>query len=422
MPDQETEAPSIAVIGAGVRGLGYARRARAQGARIVAVAEPRPEARADFAAEFGIDPARVFADAGELVRADRLADAVVISSPDTHHAEQAILAAGRGYAMLLEKPMALTEEDCARIIDAVDAAGVVFAVGHVLRYTPYTTVLKEIVDSGRIGSVVSVEHLEPVGWWHHAHSYVRGNWRREDESGPMLLTKSCHDLDWLMYLVGEAPSRISSFGSLSHFKPEARPEGAADRCTACPVERSCPYSAKRLYLGCVGDPLREYWPLSMVTRDFTEQGVLDALEHSPYGRCVYACDNDVVDHQVVALEFPSGATASFTMTAFTPLVHRKTRVFGTHGCLEGDGDSIRVQDFTTDRTEEIRTSDRFVGASAADGHGGGDDALVAAFLAAVRSGDPSTLVSDARTSLAGHRAVWAAERARHTGTVVSLSV
>ncbi|MFF1401050.1 Gfo/Idh/MocA family protein [Streptomyces sp. NPDC058287] len=418
---KDQHAPSLAVIGAGVRGLGYARRAAAQGARIVAVAEPRSDARADFAAEFRIAPEQVFADAADLFAADRVADAVVISSPDACHAEQALLAAQHGYAMLLEKPMAVSEEDCTRIVEAVEQAGVVFAVGHVLRYTPYTRVLKELVASGRIGAIVSIEHLEPVGWWHQAHSYVRGNWRRADESGPMLLTKSCHDLDWLMYIVEEIPSRVSSFGSLSHFTPANKPAAATDACVTCPVERSCAFSAKRTYLACLGDPVREYWPLSMVTRDLTEAGVLAALEDSPYGRCVYSCDNDVVDHQVVALEFPSGATASFTMTAFTQLVHRRTRIFGTRGCLEGDGDTVLLHDFVTDRSEEHRTSDLHIGASAADGHGGGDDALVEAFLAAVASGDSSPLISDARASLAGHRVVWAAERARHSGTVVSLA-
>ncbi len=420
MGSADRHGTSLAVIGAGVRGLGYARRAVAQGARITAVAEPRRAVREEFAAEFQIPPERVFEDAKDLLTGGRVADAVVISSPDDRHAEQAVLAAQRGYPMLLEKPMALSEQDCARIVDAVEQAGVIFAVGHVLRYTPYTRVIKELLDSGRIGTIVSVEHLEPVGWWHQAHSYVRGNWRREDESGPMLLTKSCHDIDWLMYIVGESPARVSSFGSLSHFAPAHKPEEATDRCVTCPVERSCAFSAKRIYLSCLGDPVREYWPLSMVTRDLSESGVLAALEQSPYGRCVYSCDNDVVDHQVVSLEFPSGTTASFTMTAFTPLVHRKTRIFGTRGCLEGDGEYVRLHDFVTDQTEEHRTSDRFAGASAADGHGGGDDALVAAFLSAVASGDPSPLISDARTSLAGHRVVWAAESARRSATVVAL--
>ncbi|MEY9894392.1 putative dehydrogenase [Catenulispora sp. MAP5-51] len=409
---------SLAVIGAGVRGLGYARRAVAQGARVVAVAEPRRDTRSAFAAEFGIAPDLAFADPADLLAAGRLADGAVIASPDSCHADQAVAAAERGYAILLEKPMALREDDCLRIIEAVERAGVVFAVGHVLRYTPYTRALKALLDSGRIGRIISVEHLEPVGWWHQAHSFVRGNWRRADESGPMLLTKSCHDIDWLMHIMGEVPARTASFGSLSHFKASDKPSGATDRCVTCPVEQSCAYSAKRIYLRCVGDPVREYWPLSMVSADVTEAGILKALEDSPYGRCVYSCDNDVVDHQVVSMEFPSGATASFTMTAFTPLTHRRTRIFGTRGFLEGDGDRLSLHDFVSDLVEEhLITS---AGASAADGHGGGDDALVAAFLSAAAGGDGSVLISDARTSLAGHQVVWAAEHARRTGTVVTI--
>ncbi|GGV26728.1 streptomycin biosynthesis protein StrI [Kitasatospora herbaricolor] len=385
----------------------------------MAVAEPRTQARADFATEFGLAPDQAFADAADLLAAARVADAVVIASPDPCHADQAVLAARQGYAILLEKPMALTEEDCARVITAVEQAGVVFAVGHVLRYTPYTRLLKGLLDAGRIGTIVSVEHLEPVGWWHQAHSYVRGNWRREDQSGPMLLTKSCHDIDWLMHVMGESPARVASFGSLSHFTAANKPATATDTCVTCPIEQSCAFSAKRSYLQCLGDPVREYWPLSMVTSDRTEAGVLEALRESPYGRCVYSCDNDAVDHQVVALEFPSGSTASFTMTAFTELTHRKTRIFGTLGCLEGDGEAVRVHDFVTDRSEEHRVPSLH-GASAADGHGGGDDALVNAFLDAVASGDQSHLSSDARTSLASHRVVWAAESARRTGTVATL--
>jgi predicted dehydrogenase len=293
----------------------------------------------------------------------------------------------------------------------------------VLRYTPYTRTLRRLLETGTVGRLVSVQHLEPVGWWHHAHSFVRGNWRRQDTSAPMLLTKSCHDIDWLIHLFGELPDRVASFGGLTHFRAEDRPEGAADRCLDCPLEPRCPYSAKRLYLGCLGDPDQEFWPLSAVTEEHTERAVLDALRTGPYGRCVYAGDNDVVDHQVVNMEFPSGATCSFTMSAFTPMEHRRTRLMGTHGFIDGDGHTLRVVDF---RTGEERTVDAdedggaTAGPSAGDGHGGGDEALTEAFLTAVSTGDASTLRSDAAESLATHRVVWAAERARVTGTVVRL--
>jgi predicted dehydrogenase len=388
-------------------------------ARLVAVAEPDPERRARFAAEFDIPHQRAYRDWTELAAAGRLAEAAVVATQDRLHTGPAVALADQGYHLMLEKPMAPTEPEAVRIVDAVERNKVIFALCHVLRYTPYTAVLKGILDSGRIGQVISVQHLEPVGWWHHAHSFVRGHWSNSDSSTPMLLAKACHDLDWLLYLVAQPIRRISSFGRLSHFRSEARPAGAADRCLDCPIESRCPYSAPRLYLSCLGDPEREYWPLSAVTLDHTEAGVREALRTGPYGRCVYASDNDAVDHQVVTMEFADGATGSFTMTAFTPLEHRKTRLFGTHGYVEGDGARLRVVDFRTGAEEVLQTDARADDSGGAD-HGDGDEALVGRFLAAVAAGDPSLLNSDAAASLASHRAVWAAERARHEGTVVVL--
>jgi hypothetical protein len=220
-----------------------------------------------------------------------------------------------------------------------------------------------------------------------------------------------------MYLVDRPVAQVSSFGQVSHFRPEARPEGAADRCLDCPLEPSCPYSAPRLYLGCLGDPEQEFWPLSAVTADHTEAGVLTALREGPYGRCVYASDNDAVDHQVVTMAFATGVTCTFTMTAFTPFELRKTRLFGTHGYIEGDGLHLRLVDFRTGEEEQINAG----GTETIEAdHTDADDALIDTFVAAVAANDPGLLNSDAATSLASHQVVWAAERARHTSTVVSL--
>ncbi|MCF6472325.1 Gfo/Idh/MocA family oxidoreductase [Nonomuraea sp. MG754425] len=411
---------TLAVAGGGLRGITYARRAHATGAgRVVAVAEPDPRRRAEFAAEFGIPAERAYHGWTELAAAGRLADAAIVATHDRLHTGPAVTLAGLGYHILLEKPMAASEEESALIAEAAERNGILLAVCHVLRYTPYTRLLKGLLDEGRIGRLVSVQHLEPVGWWHQAHSFVRGHWRRQDTSAPMLLAKACHDIDWLVHLFGRPPARVSSFGSLSHFNAAQRPDGAADRCLDCPLEPACPYSAPRLYLGCLGDPGSEFWPLSAVTPGRTEQAVLDALRTGPYGRCVYACDNDVVDHQEVMMEFDDGATCSFTMSAFTPMEHRRTRLFGTHGYIDGDGLTLRVVDFRTGTEESLRTQD-VPGPSAADGHGGGDEGLTDAFLAAVATGDASLLRSDAAESLMTHRVVWAAERARHTASVVHL--
>ncbi|WP_051943061.1 Gfo/Idh/MocA family protein [Streptacidiphilus rugosus] len=420
-----TAAPpvTLAVVGAGSRGSGYAAWAAAHPdrARVVAVAEPREVRRRAFAREHALAEAEVFADWRDLAargRGDRgrTADAVLVCTLDRMHVEPVLEFAAQGYHILLEKPMALDEEGCRAIVAAVEAAGVVLAVGHVLRYTPYTRALKQVVDSGRLGEIVSVQHLEPVGHWHQAHSFVRGNWRRADEATSMLMAKSCHDLDWLQYVVGRPPARVASFGRLTHFTAANRPEGAADRCLDCAVEPRCAYSAPRLY----GERLaqgRHGWPLSVVVDEPTPEALDAALREGPYGRCVYACDNDVVDHQVVAMEFASGATATFTMTGHSEIGDRRTTVFGTRGELRGDGRKLEIHDFLSGRTETLLPQAGAGEMTAESGHGGGDAGLMDAFVAAVAANDPSLVRSGPRESLLSHLAVLAAEEARLSGTV-----
>ncbi len=404
------------VAGAGQRGVGYGEwvAAHPDRARVLAVAEPRTHQREAFARRHDIPPERAFASWQELAAAPRLADAAIVTTQDSDHVGPAITLADNGYHLLVEKPLAPTEDECAELVRAVTDAGVLFAVCHVLRYRPYTKLLKGLLDDGRVGEVISVQHLEPVGHWHYAHSYVRGNWRRSDTASFMLLTKSGHDIDWLRHIVGRPIERVSSFGSLTHFRRSQQPAGAADRCLDCAIEPDCAYSAPRLYLGRLREG-RPGWPVSVITDDVSESGVRAALRDGPYGRCVYACDNDVVDHQVVAMEFGGGATATFTMTAFTPHVDRRTQVFGTGGYLDGTGEQVTVHDFLTGETSvhEVPSA----GQDAAAGHGGGDAGLLEAFTRAVATGDGSHILSGPAESLESHRAVFAAERARLTGTV-----
>jgi predicted dehydrogenase len=410
---------TLAVVGAGNRGAAHGDWAPANPdrARVVAVSEPRQPRRARFAARHGLGPEATFADWGDLAARGRVADAALVCTQDAMHAEPAAALAEAGYHVLLEKPMATTEAGCRRVVEAVERAGVILSVCHVLRYTPYTALVKRAVDAGRLGEVVSAQHLEPVGFLHQAHSYVRGPWRREDAASFMLLAKSCHDLDWLQWVVGRPIRRVSSFGGLAHFRPEHRPAGAADRCLDCAVEPDCPYSAVRFYTRCL--ERGPGWPLDAVVDDYTEADLLAALRHGPYGRCVYGTDNDVVDHQVVAMEFDGGATGTFTMTGFNAGSHRRTRLFGTHGELEGDGETVRVFDFLTQQTE-VLSANPPGDPTAGGGHGGGDWGLMDAFVQAVATGDPSPILSGPRESLSAHLAVFAAEHARHHGTVTTV--
>jgi predicted dehydrogenase len=411
---------TIAVLGAGARGHTFAGFAERFGdrAQVVAVADPRADRRDELAGRLGVPAGRRFGDWRELAAQPRLADAVVVTTPDREHVGPAVRCAGLGYHVLLEKPIAPTWAECVEVVEAVERAGVILAVCHVMRYTAYTEAVKRAVAGGRLGQIVGVEHLEPVGWWHFAHAYVRGNWRRADGSGPSLLTKCCHDLDWLRYVVGRPAVAVSSRGGLHHFTAANRPAGAADRCLDCSVEPACPYSATRLYLGFLDNPKRRTWPLSVVTSDLTEDGVRQALREGPYGRCVYACDNDVADHQVVTIEFDGGVTATLTMSAFTPMGRRRTRIMGSRGFLEGDGHQLTLTDFVTGQAEPVPVDDSAV--VAGGGHGGGDFGVIGTFVDAVASGDRSLICTGPRESLDSHLMAFAAEQSRLTGAPVPI--
>ena len=406
---------SLLIAGAGSRGSTFADWARRHPdqARVVAVAEPRETYRDRLADVHGIPPEGRFADWREAAAAGRLADAVVIATLDREHTEPALEFAAQGYAMLIEKPLAPTEDECRTIAAAVEREGVVAAVAHVLRYTPYTQALKALLEDGAVGEIVSIDHLEPVGFFHHAHSYVRGNWRREDETGPMVLAKCCHDIDWLSFLVGRPCSAVSSFGNLTQLRPEQRPDGAGERCVACAIEPDCAFSARRLYLG-MAERGETGWPVDVVAWPPTPENVERALRDGQYGRCVWACDNDVVDHQVVNLEYDGGVTASFTMTAFTKMRERETRIFGTRGELCGNGAAIDVYDFLTRETTRHELGE------ASGGHAGGDDGVMAGFIAAAAAGDPALVPTSPAETLESHRIAFAAEEARRERRVIDL--
>ena len=409
----------LLIVGAGNRGTGYATYARQhpEQVTVVGVAEPREYYRNQMANAYQIPAENVFADWKDALNCPQLADAAILATQDALHVEPAVALVNKGYHLLLEKPMAPNEADCRRIVEAALAANVLFAVAHVMRYTSYTQKLKSLLDSGIIGDIVSIQHLEPVGYWHFAHSFVRGNWRNERQSSPILLAKSCHDLDWIRYIMGTPCTSISSFGSLKHFRKEQQPADAADRCVDCKIESQCPYSAKKIYVERV--KRNEYgWPLDVIVPEVTLENVEEAVRTGPYGRCVYACDNDVLDNQTVNMLFEGNNTATFTMCAFTRMGDRRTSIFGTQGELYGDGEQIRSTNFLNGQTEVVDTtlSDN----SILQGHGGGDYGLMQRFVAAVAENDPGRILSGPDETLETHRMVFAAERARIEKCVIGL--
>ncbi|HOS19149.1 MAG TPA: Gfo/Idh/MocA family oxidoreductase [Clostridia bacterium] len=404
-------------LGAGSRGMdAYAPYALLcpDKLRFVAVADPVEEKRGAFAARYHVPEEFIFSDWREALASGVEAEAALVATQDNHHVEPAVTAMERGLDVLLEKPVAKTAAELARILDASERTGRSAVVCHVLRYTRFFNGIKAVIDGGEIGEVQAVSHCENIGFWHMAHSYVRGNWRREDETSPMILAKSCHDTDILLYLMGKDCRRVASFGSLKHFRAENAPEGSAARCLDCAVP-DCPYNAARIYMipGYTG------WPINVVTSDFSPEGRMRALREGPYGRCVYRCDNDVVDHQSTILEFDGGASATMTVSAFTDFRHGRTiHVMGSHGEIRAkmSDETIEVTDF---RTGSVRTTENPPIGGMADGHAGGDLALIDAFVR-MEAGEENAVRSSIRESIQSHLICFAAEESRKNGVVVTL--
>ena len=419
----------VIIVGAGSRGLtvyaDYIAR-HPEKFRLVGVAEPRDFYREETARRHQLSPERRWSDWRELLRHPLLAPAVILATQDRDHLEPALALMAHGYDLLLEKPMAPTLEQCRQLQQASRQHQKLMVVAHVLRYTPYFTQLKRLLDLGVLGQLASVRHFEPVLYWHQAHSFVRGNWRRTADSAPMILAKSCHDLDMLCHLIGQDPVRVASFGGLSHFTRAHQPEGASDRCQPCRFrDLSCPYSAHRFYLGLQQQGALG-WPLDTITSDTSEAGVLQALESGPYGRCVYACDNDVVDHQVVAIEFAGGVSATFTMTAFAHERLRETELLGSHGQLTGDGRKIQLRPFG-DLPDGLSGERQVNGDMVWDfshipghGHSGGDDGLMDFFHECLENRAAAWLLPLPEAALRGHALCFAAEQARLEKRVVDV--
>ena len=413
----DSKAPvTVAVIGAGQRGWGFGYWISEQPhlGKIVGVAEPRQEYRDKFATYHSLAPDAVFESWEAFLKGPKRCDAVVVSTMDQAHLAPAVAALEKGYHLLLEKPMSTNLEECRLIEAAQRKSGAIMAVCHSMRYHSGFSKVKELLDKGTIGRLVTMDQIEQVNYWHQAHSFVRGNWRRLDQSSPMLLAKSCHDLDYISHLVGKPCLRVASSGSLSFFKPENAPAGSTARCTdGCPVEATCAYSALKIYVN--GN--RNDWPGSVVSVDHSKEAHLKAIQEGPYGRCAWRCDNDVVDHQVVMMEFEGGCTATFTMTAFTKDGGRTLRLNGTEGELHYSEheELITIKRFADNNTETLKLGRE------SGGHGGGDTRVIASWLTAVREKNPSLILTDAQESLKTHTLVFAAESARLERRMVDIA-
>lgn len=378
--------------------------------KIVAVADPDRERRQLAVEEHGIQAARSYISWEQLLTGERIADVAIIATQDKMHYSPVLKALSLGYHILLEKPMSPSLTEVLDMAGAAKEQGRMLTVCHVLRYTPFWSKIKELLAGGAIGEIVSIQLSENVGYFHMAHSFVRGNWRSAAETSPMILQKSCHDMDLISWLMGKACLRVNSYGSLVHFRQEHAPQGAANRCTdGCPVERQCPYSAKKIY---AEDPTHEW--SQFITHELTEQGIMQALQKGPFGRCVYRCDNDVVDHQVVNMEFEGGATAAFTMSGFTHECSRTIQVMGTHGEIRGHMEKGEIDLYPFGRKPvhyDIQGEGR---------HGGGDEQLMRSFVAQVRAADIGGAareqgLTSAEVSVQSHLMAFAAEQSRVAG-------
>ena len=390
------------MLGAGNRGLGtygmYALKHPGD-IQFIAVADPDEERRHYFQEQHKIDPSLAFSDAQEVLKIPKFADAMFICTQDKLHVDQVLKALRLGYHVFLEKPMAIKPKDILRIERQQRMYHRKMVVAHVLRYSPFFLTIKRLLDEGHIGDIIAVNHVENVGVIHHSHSYVRGNWRNSQLASPMILAKSCHDMDILAYLIDSKPLSVASFGELTHFKKETK-TNVPDYCLdGCPEQDHCPFYAPKVYLNAPD------WMRFPVSNDLSDEAILEALKKGPYGRCVYRSDNDVVDHQSVTMQFEKGITVNFLMTSFTNEITRTIHIMGTKGELWGDMNDpiIRVKPFGQNELS-IKVD------QAEGGHGGGDEGVMKRFINALKYDWDTT--KDVEIAVVGHLLAFASETSR----------
>ena len=421
---EATRGPALtaALVGAGHRGILYASYAlkHPEELKIVAVADPNDLRRREAAEVHGLRPEQCFRTAEELAARPPLADAAINATIDKHHVPTSLPLLAAGYHLLLEKPIATSEADLLILREAARRNGRTVMVCHVLRYAPFYVEIRNRIAAGQLGDIISVETGEYVGYHHMAVGFVRGKWSRRDQcESSMLMAKCCHDLDLIAWMKsGVAPRRVSSFGSLMQFRPENAPPGSGERCLVdCQIEETCPHSARRIYVDRKRWKFYAWEGLEHLGKDLSKEQMLRSLrEDNPYGRCVWRCDNDVVDHQNVIVEFADGATASHNMIAGAGRGSRTIHLVGTKGEIKGEMESgtfiLRRPDPSQGRLYAEESVDVNV---AGDMHGGGDMRLVSDFLRMLRGEPAGISCTSLEDSIHGSRIGFAADRSMAQG-------
>lgn len=404
----------VILIGAGHRGTIYTDYAlkNPDEMKVVGVADSNETRRNVFSKKHKISNEFVFDQWEDVFKREKFADGVIIATPDNLHTKPCIAALEKGYDVLLEKPIAPTELECRLILSKAIETNRIVGVCHVLRYSPYFRELKEVLDAGLIGNIISVQHMEPIEQVHMSHSYVRGNWRNSKTATPIILAKSSHDTDIIRWLVNSHVHDVHCFGNLNWFTNANAPEGSTERCTdGCKVEDACPYSALQIYLR---DKQRLYVFDLPKEKSNWDNVILEKLKTTDYGRCVYRMDNDQPDHLTVNMLFRNGVTAAFSMEAHVSYEGRRTRIMGSKGDIAGNMETFVMTDFKTRKQTawEMKT----------DPHGGGDHYLVKDWVQAVYQQDKSLLSSSIDVSIESHLMAFAAEKSRLNRTIEEVVV
>lgn len=409
---------TISVIGLGNRGteyMGFIKAFHSKKAKIVALCDIRQQALDDFAPKFSIPKDKQFISTESFFEKGVISDALIIATQDASHYEITKQALLTGYKyILLEKPVSGKREEYIELRDLAKEKGALLIICHVLRYSNYYGKIKEIIESGQIGDLISINHTENIGYFHYAHSYVRGNWRNEFTSTPSLLAKCCHDIDLIAWFADSPCASVSSVGDLRYFRKDNAPEGAAMRCMdGCKAKKNCPYDAESLY---ITDPFYKAKFIKFMGRTLTGKAknskadIVNAIKYGDYGRCVYHSDNNVCDHQLVNMTFKNGVKAVLTMSAFSDKMFRESHIMGTKGELIGYGNKLKMRVFGS------RPKNVSFGPVSLGGHVEGDIRIVAGFIKLI-CGETTDLkdITTIDATVISHDIALAAEESRKNG-------